>query len=429
MTTDQTPETYADRRSNRALLLMSGAILALLLFGCMLAAAGGALIMDTRVRTQRPAPSPTMAVNQPALAPPPAPIIIAPPEEGIDYESAVLANVYEQVNPSVVNIAILANPHSSFPADEIPEGIDPNEFFVMSSGSGFVWDMEGHIVTNNHVVADADLIQVTFADGTAAVAELIGTNVDSDLAVIKIDPDGYVLTPIRAGNMDDVYVGMRVVAIGNPFGLEGSLTSGIVSAMGRSIPARASFNIPGSIQTDAAINPGNSGGPLLNERGELIGVNAQIRSEERANSGVGFAIPVNIVSRVVPSLITDGEYEHAYMGISGLTFNPICSAEQGLDKSARGAIVVDVLRNTPAARAGLRAGRQEVDTDYPEICPPRAGGDLIIAINGEPVSKFDDVLYYLSGNTSPGDEIMLTVLRNGEEFTVDLTLSPRPDRL
>jgi 2-alkenal reductase len=395
----------------------------------MLAAAGGALIMDTRVRTQAPAPAPVATVSQMSPASQPAPIVIAPPEEGMDYESAVLANVYEQVNPSVVNIAILANPHNSLPADEIPDGIDPDEFFVVSSGSGFVWDMEGHIVTNNHVVADADLIQVTFSDGTAAIAELVGTDVDSDLAVIKIDPVGYVLKPIRVGDMNDVYVGMRVVAIGNPFGLEGSLTSGIVSALGRSIPARASFNIPGSIQTDAAINPGNSGGPLLNEQGELVGVNAQIRSEERANSGVGFAIPVNIVNRVAPALIADGEYAHAYMGISGLTFNPICSDELELDKSVRGAIVVDVLRNTPAARAGLRAGRSAIDTDYPQLCPPRSGGDLIIAINGQPVSKFDDVLFYLSGNASPGDTITLTVLRNGEERTIDLTLAPRPDRL
>ena len=178
----------------------------------------------------------------------------------------------------------------------------------VSSGSGFVWDSLGHVVTNNHVVEDAEQLQVTFSDGTVAVADLVGTDADSDLAVLRIEPDGYILVPVAVGNMDDVQVGMRVAAIGNPFGLEGTLTSGIVSAIGRSIPARGGFSIPDSIQTDAAINPGNSGGPLLNEQGELIGVNAQIRSDVRANSGVGFAIPVSIVERVVPSIIENGRY-------------------------------------------------------------------------------------------------------------------------
>jgi S1-C subfamily serine protease len=417
------------RSSDHALIWLAAGIVAVVLFGCMLLAGVGILVMSPVNARQTAAPAAPMVVNETVRPELPAPVIIAPPEDGIDYESAVLATVYDQVNPSVVNISVLGDPHNTLPDEMIPEGVEPGELFVISSGSGFVWDQDGHIVTNNHVVEGADLIQVTFNDGTASIAELVGTDVDSDLAVIQIDPAGYALRPIRLGALEDIYVGMRVVAIGNPFGLEGTLTSGIVSATGRSIPARASFSIPGSIQTDAAINPGNSGGPLLNERGELIGVNAQIRSEERANSGVGFAIPVNIVARVVPGLIADGEYSHAYIGISGQTYSPICAEDLGIAPEVRGALVVDVLRNTPAARAGLRGGRDASDTAYPEICPQRIGGDLITAINDQPVTKFDDILYYLSSNTSPGDVVTLTILRNGELRTVDVTLAARPSRL
>ena len=206
-------------------------------------------------------------------------------------------------------------------------------------------------MTNNHVVDNADELQVTFSDGRVAVAEVIGTDLDSDLAVLRIDPEGYDLVPIQRGAWTDIFVGMRVAAIGNPFGLEGTLTGGIVSAMGRSIPARSSYSIPDTIQTDAAINPGNSGGPLLNERGELIGVNAQIRSDERVNSGVGFAIPISIVERVVPELIADGRYEHSYMGVSGGTYSPICAELLGLPKNVRGALVM----RCAAGNAGVQS--------------------------------------------------------------------------
>ena len=272
-------------------------------------------------------------------------------------------------------------------------------------------------------------MQVTFSDGTMSIAEVVGQDEDSDLAVIKIDPTGYRLVPVRLGNMDDIYVGMRVAAIGNPFGLQGTLTSGIVSALGRSIPApttSGNFSIPDSIQTDAAINPGNSGGPLLNERGELIGVNAQIRSEERANSGVGFAVPVSIISRVVPSLIESGGYEHSYLGVSGSTFSPICAEEQGLERGLRGVLVGNALSGGPAERAGLHGSDREVDTAYPTICPFEAGGDLVTAINGQPVTSFDDMLIYMARYTSPGDTVQLTILREGEERQVDLTLAARP---
>ena len=277
------------------------------------------------------------------------------------------------------------------------------------------------------MVDNADQVQITFTDGTVTIAEVIGMDPHSDLAVMKIDPAGYNLVPVLPGDLDQMKVGMRVAAIGNPFGFAGTLTSGIVSAIGRSIPGLASFSIPESIQTDTAINPGNSGGPLLNERGEVIGVNAQIRSDARSNSGVGFAIPITIVERVIPVLIAEGRYEHSYIGISGNTFSPICAEGLGLDAGIRGAYVSSVLPGTPAARGGLRGGNEEIQNDSIGICPNEAGGDLITAINDSPVTRFDDLLIYLERYTSPGDSVTLTVLRDGETIEVDVTLAPRPD--
>jgi len=355
-------------------------------------------------------------------------IVVQPPAEGIDYESAVLRNVYEQNNRSVVNITVWMDhpPLSNTSLLPIPTPSGENTLMPLVNGSGFVWDSEGHIVTNFHVVEEGQRFQVTFHDGASAIGEVVGRDQDSDLAVIKIDPEGYDLTPVQLGNMDDVYVGMRVAAIGNPFGMQGTLTSGIVSAIGRTIPSRGSFSIPDSIQTDAAINPGNSGGPLFNERGEVIGVNAQIRSEVRANSGVGFAIPIAIVERVVPGLIADGRYQHSYMGISGITFSPLCGDEQNIDKYKRGVIVDRVLNNTPAARAGLRGNSRPLQTAFASLCPSGTGGDFVVAVDGRPLTTFDDLLIYLARYTSPGDTITLTVERGGEMTDVALTLAPRP---
>lgn len=352
-------------------------------------------------------------------------IIVATPEAGIDYETATLMNIYAQVNPSVVNISIFEKASSFHP--DSASNLNPNDLFEVASGSGFVWDEVGHIVTNKHVVEGAEEVHVKFSDGTASIAEVIGVDADSDLAVIQIDPSGYDLRPVKRGDIDKVRVGMRVAAIGNAFGFEGSLTSGIVSAVGRSIPSLSSYSIPDSIQTDAPINPGNSGGPLINEQGEVIGVNAQIRSETQANSGVGFAIPIVIVERVVPSLIADGAYKYSYIGVSGNTFNPICADELGLDVHMRGALVVQVLSRTPASRAGLRAGSAQ-DTHYPGVCPSTKGGDLITAVNDYPITSFDDVLVYLTRYTSPGDTIQLSILRNGAEKKIDVTLAERPQK-
>jgi 2-alkenal reductase len=399
------------------------------MFGCSLATLGAGAWLIARPSARVAAtPRPVQVVEARANAQPTPITIIATPEGGVDYETAVLSNIYNLVNPSVVNVTVLSASRLVLPDNVRPE-IDPEGLLPFSSGSGFVWDLEGHIVTNNHVVEGAEEVQVTFSDGTVAVAEVVGTDPDSDLAVLRIDPTGYDLVPVRRGRLEDVTVGMRVAAIGNPFRLEGTLTSGIVSAIGRSIPARDNFSIPDSIQTDAAINPGNSGGPLLNEQGEVIGVNAQIRSEGGSNSGVGFAIPINIVERVVPALIADGEYDHSYMGVSGGTLSPVCAEELGVPHELRGAIVNLVLPNSPAERAGLQAGDEPSNTHYPSICPEARGGDIILAINDLPVTKFDDVLGYLQGTTSPGDTVALTIWRDGETVQLDLVLGARPASL
>jgi 2-alkenal reductase len=387
------------------------------------------MVLITRGRAEpesaslRPAPAQAEQVERRATSPEPI-IVVATPEGGVDYESAVLINIYEQVNASVVNVTnfTLGGSLRNLPGDLRDEDLLP-----LGSGSGFVWDDSGHIVTNYHVVEGADQLQITFNDGTVAVADIRGVDPSSDLAVLRIDPAGYDLRPVRLGKLEDVRVGMRVAAIGNPFGLEGTLTSGIVSAMGRSIPAIAQFSIPNSIQTDAPINPGNSGGPLLNEQGEVIGVNAQIRSETGVNSGVGFAIPISIVQRVVPGLIADGVYEHSYLGVSGTTLSPLCADDLGLPRELRGAYLRLVMPDTPAAHAGLRAGEESSNTNYFQICPAERGGDVITAINDQPVTSFDDVLIYLESNTSPGDTVTLRILREGEEFLIDVTLAPRPE--
>jgi S1-C subfamily serine protease len=343
-------------------------------------------------------------------------------EAGADQETQIYAAVYRKVNPSVVYIENLTR---------VPTGNSSSETVPESQGSGYVWDTAGHIITNNHVVEGADALQVTFADGIVLPAEIIGRDPDSDLAVIKVDPKLVVLTPVEQGNIDEVQVGQRAIAIGNPFGLVGSMTAGIVSAVGRSVLTGTGYNIPLSIQTDAAINPGNSGGPLLNERGQVIGVNFQIASDVRANSGVGFAIPINIVQRVAPALIENGVYAHAFLGLSGQTYSPAWAEALGFSTTTRGAYILTVRNGGPAQRAGLRGGSSNTDivigmgTQGPEYLP--GGGDLVTAIDNRPVKTFDDLLIYLESFKSPGDTVTLKILRPDQgEISAPLTLSERP---
>lgn len=415
-------------QTNKNTWWIIGGVLALLLFGCITVAGVGIFLLTGRAggsnANLRLAPVSQTGRNIAAAAPTvPAPVVVATPAGGVDYESSVLMNIYAQVNPAVVNITHFGLGGS---LSDLPSGAHSDDLLPLGSGSGFVWDLDGHIVTNFHVVEEADLLQVTFSDATVAVAEVVGTDPNSDLAVLKIDPEGYQLSPVRRGALGNLQVGMRVAAIGNPFGFEGTLTSGIISALGRSIPARANYSIPMSIQTDAAINPGNSGGPLLNEQGEVIGVNAQINSATGSNSGVGFAIPITIVERVVPALIAEGVYEHSYLGVSGATLSPLCADDLGLPKALRGAYLADVLPGTPAARADLRAGEEPSNTKYLRVCPRNRGGDVITGIEEQPITSFDDVLAYLESNTSPGDKITLRIWRNNEEYLIDVTLAARP---
>jgi len=362
----------------------------------------------TTIKTAAPAPAQSITIN------------IAP---GADAESQIFEAIYQKVNPSVVRIDNLTTQGNGFSSAVVPQG----------EGSGFVWDTAGHIVTNDHVVQGADQLQVTFADGTVLDAQLVGADPNADLAVIKVDPSLVTLVPVEQGDISQVKVGERAIAIGNPFGFQGTMTTGIVSALGRSIPALTGFNIPQAIQTDAAINPGNSGGPLLNVQGQVIGVNSQIQSSTQSNSGVGFAIPIDEVQRVVPSLIKTGSYHHSYLGLSGSTFSQAWAQALGFPANTKGVYVQDTLSGGPAAAAGLRGGTQNTNlllgvssNGTPGYL--QSGGDLITAINGQSITTMDDLLVYLENNTSPGQVVHLTVLRSGgQQRTVNVVLGERPE--
>jgi len=355
--------------------------------------------------------------SQPTLAPPPTPL---PPEAiaEADAEELLLINLYERVNPSVVNIVITVAGEEQLGTDQL--------FPAQGQGSGFIYDTEGHIITNNHVVAEADKVEVTFYDGTTVEAEVLGADPDSDLAVVKVDVAPESLRPVTWGDSDHVLVGQRAVAIGNPFGLEGTLTSGIVSALGRSLPTEeGAFRIPEIIQTDAAINPGNSGGPLLNSQGEVIGINTAIvprRSGfgERSFLGVGFAVPSNLVARVIPSIIENGNYDHPWIGFSGNTVTPEIAKAMELDE-VKGALIAEVISGSPADKAGLRGGTREIVGLNTLI-----GGDVIIAIEDEEIRDFDDLISFLSRRGTVGESVTVTIIRERRIQKVEVTLDARP---
>ena len=302
-----------------------------------------------------------------------------------------------------------------------------------SQGSGFVFDSNGHVVTNQHVVDGTNEVQIDFASGYKAYGTVIGSDADADVAVIKVDAPADQIHPLAIGDSNALQVGQSVVAIGNPFGLNGTMTLGIVSGLGRTQFAHASgdggfFSTADIIQTDAAINPGNSGGPLFNMNGEVVGVNQSIRTENvnevtgnAINSGVGFSISINLVKRVAQGLIRDGKYEYPYMGISSSSELGLAEIEALGLNSYTGAYVLTVTPDGPADKAGIRAG--DKPTSIPNL---NAGGDLITAIDGQPVSNFDELLSYLITNKSPGENVVLTVIRDGQTMDVTLTLDKRP---
>lgn len=312
-----------------------------------------------------------------------------------------LADLFSQVERSAVSVNVFGGSNSQ--------------------GSGFVYSTEGHIVTNHHVVEDAERVEVTFTDGLTENAEVVGADPYTDLAVLKVDRQD--LEPLETGDLSEVEVGQTAVAIGNPFGLQSSMTAGIISQKDRLLPVRGGFSIPNVIQTDAAINPGNSGGPLMNTEGEVVGVNTAIETRTGAFSGIGFAIPADSVERVVPNLIDEGEYRHSWIGVSGVDIGPDIAEVMDLNES-KGFLVIDVVEDGPADIAGVRESENVVEIQGREIA---VGGDVITAINGEEVRGIDDILIYLARSTEVGEEVELTVIRDGEEQDISVVLQPRPN--
>jgi 2-alkenal reductase len=358
------------------------------------------------------------------------------------YEQAFI-EVYQDTLPSVVSIrvtkrierglldpSIIPGPEPEEDPDSTPEEEPetPPEFFDRGGGTGFVWDTDGHIVTNYHVVVNATDVEVIFANDKMVKAEVVGGDPDADLAVIKVDLPAGDLKPVTLGDSDALQVGQLSIAIGNPFGQEFTMTSGIISGVGRTIRSgNSGFSIPEVIQTDAPINPGNSGGPLLNRQGEVIGINAQMLSQTGVSSGIGFAIPVNIAKQVVPTLVKGETYEYPWLGISGGSLTVEAIEFRKLPADTRGAIVTGVIENGPAAKAGLQGPDETLPVESEEFL---FGGDVITAINGQVITDMDDLITYLVEETQPGDKVTLDIIRtDGTEEKIGVTLGVRPSSL
>ena len=290
-------------------------------------------------------------------------------------------------------------------------------------GSGFVFDKKGHIITNAHVIEDSTKTVVTFLDGRSYNAEIIGIDQYTDIGVIKVNADLKLLQPLTLGDSSNLQVGEPITAIGNPFGLSGSMTSGIISQMGRLLPSGSGYSIPDVIQTDAAINPGNSGGPLLNMRGDIVGINTAIQSTTGEFTGVGFAIPSQTVAKIVPTLISEGEYNHPWIGISGRDIDPDMAKVLGLE-DALGFLVITVVEDSPAWDAGLIGSDKTIEVEGREYS---IGGDIITAVDGIDVRKIDDILIHLQRVKTVGDEMDLEILRDNRTTNVTIVLQERPN--
>lgn len=352
----------------------------------------------------QPAPTPIIVIATPTSVP------AENTQTQIDIAEERVINVYERVSPSVVHITSRSEVYDFW------RGVVPSE----GSGSGFVLDQEGHIVTNNHVIESATQIEVLLPDGIAYPAELVGADPYNDLAVLKIDVPTGILTPVEIGSAENLRVGQRVIAIGNPFGLDRTLTTGVVSALGRTIDTESGEAMGEVVQTDAAINPGNSGGPLLDTNGLVIGVNTAIQSPSGGSVGIGFAIPAETVLRVVPQLITKGYYPHPWPGFTAYELSyELTPSEKGPE---HGLLIVDVTAGGPAEAAGIQAatalrdGRRIVFN----------GGDIVIAADSQPIKSRDELTILLENEKFVGDEVDLTIIREEQELTITVELIERP---
>ncbi len=371
------------------------------------------LILSSLACSAISSPLPTLV---PTLPPPPAPLplatpdVLSPASGAAPSSEQALISLYQRVNQSTVAIQV--------------QDKDTQQF---SLGSGFVFDNQGHIVTNQHVIDNAGNIEVDFASGFKAHATVLGSDQVADLAVLRVDAPADQLIPLPLADSDQVQVGQSVIAIGNPFGLAGTMTLGIVSGLGRSLtsnataPGGGSFSAPDIIQTDAAINPGNSGGPLLNAAGQVIGINKAIESTSGVNSGIGFAVASNTVRQIVPELIKNGKFVYPYLGLTGLEEISLFTQEQLKLPQANGVYVTSVTSGGPAAKAGIRA-----DTATANATQLKGDGDLVTAIDGHPVKIFSDILSYIINHARPGQDVTLTLLRGGNKMEVKVTLGERP---
>ena len=354
---------------------------------------------------------------------PPSGAAAITPEQIVAAVEEVLNGIYEKALPSVVYIRVPNLAAEAFRGmRRVPDSL------LWSAGSGFVWDIEGHIVTNHHVVEElvgsSRQVTVEFPDSTQAKGTVVGSDPHSDLAVIKLEDGDWDLKPATLGDSDAVRVGQLAVALGAPFGQEFTMTSGIVSAVGRNISGQAQFSIPEVIQTDSAINPGNSGGPLLNRLGEVIGINTQIISDTGNFSGVGMAVPVNIAKRVIPPLVDDGEFDYPWLGVRIATVDTAYAEALELPHGTGGALVIDIFEGSPADKAGLRESESTIEiygVEFP------AGGDVITAIGPHKVTGANELIAHLTYHNSPGDTVVFTVLRDGKQKEIEVTLGKRPE--
>ena len=327
-----------------------------------------------------------------------------------------LSNLYDSSLSSIVHVKVIQTVPSM--------GFFSQNQSRRSNGSGFVWDKLGHIVTNYHVVANVDKVEVQFSDGSEFLAKVVGLDPNSDLAVIKLETNDLSFTPLDLGNSNEVNVGNYTFAIGSPFGQEFSMTSGIVSAIKRTVPSQNStFTIPNVIQTDAAINPGNSGGPLLDMNGKVIGINSQIITQNGGNAGIGFAVPVNTAKAIVPTLIKGEKFLYPWIGISGMNLSKNHKKALELEENMDGVMIVDVMIGGPAEKSELKGYQETISDDYNSY---PSGGDIILSINEIPISSMNELSSVLFENHSSGETISLSILRDLEKIKVDLELEPRP---